>query len=64
MMQLVVVGLVVVPLVLKPKLKPHSISLVPLLLSLFRGLELFPSSTLLRTLLIKKDELLLMMCAP
>jgi hypothetical protein len=36
-MQLVVVGLMVMPLVLKPKLKPLSISLVPLLLSLFRG---------------------------
>ena len=59
MMPLVVVGLVLVLLVLKPKLRP----LVPLLGSSFLVLVMFPQSILLKKLLIKKDGPLLMMCA-
>ena len=60
MMPLVVVGLVLVLLVLKPKLHP----LVPLLGSSFSVLVMFPPSILLKKPLIKKAGLLLMMCAP
>jgi len=60
MMPLVVVGLMLVLFVLKPKLHP----LVPLLGSSFLVLVMFPPSILVKKLLIKKDEPLLMMCAP
>ena len=56
----VVMGLVLVLLVLKPKLHP----LVPLHGSSFLVLVMFLPSILLMKPLIKKVELLLMMCAP
>ena len=59
-MLVVVMGLMLVLLMLKPKLRP----LVPLLRSSFLVLVMFPPSILLKKLLIKKDRPLLMMCAP
>ena len=62
MMPLVVVGLVLVLLVLKPKLQFGL--LVLLLGSLFLALAMCPLLILLRKPLIKKEELLLTMSAP
>ena len=61
-MQLVVMGLVLLPLVLKPRLQLRS--LVLLLRSSFLALAICPLLILLRKPLIKKEGPLLKMSAP